>query len=251
MDVNVLRAYPNAQTGEHITDTYLAYLEDEYRSDLKRMLFATSLCSDDVNVSTDFRRVLKRPFTMGGLGGIPFTGYTGMVAFAHHIPDGGDAFIMYGPHIGITEDGQLGKMRRRGQAHETSSCGALQLALARIKDGTQSPFSSEDPVLDYQQLLLEELLSSHREQILMANDPIKEVTDITYTIIHEKILKLVMLAREEFNCERLFALGGIIVNTAPDMSDYVDVKHFEVFHMDDLKEKKPVSILRNENFKRI
>lgn len=251
MDVNLLRAYPNAQTGEHVTDTYLAYLEDEYQSDLRQMLFATSLCSDDVNVSTDFRRVLKRPFTMGGLGGIPFTGYTGMVAFAHHVPDDGDAFILYGPHIGITDNGELGRMRRRGQMHETSSCGALQLALARIKDGTQSPFSLEDPVLDYQQMILEELLSPYREQILHAEVPIKEVTELIYIIIHKKILQLVMLAKEEFNCKRLFALGGIIINTSPEMSDYVDVKHFEVFQMDDLKEKKPVSILRNENFKRI
>lgn len=84
----VNKHYPNAKTGAEITDSYLALLETEYKSDLKKMLFATSVCSDDVNVSTDFRKVLSRPFTMGGLGGLPFSGFTGMVAFSHHIPMG-------------------------------------------------------------------------------------------------------------------------------------------------------------------
>jgi hypothetical protein len=75
--------YPNAKSGDDITESYLTLLEKEYNSDLRKMLFATSVCSDDVNVSTDFRRVLSRPFTMGGLGGLPYSGFTGMVAFSH------------------------------------------------------------------------------------------------------------------------------------------------------------------------
>ncbi|MEP2239145.1 MAG: hypothetical protein ABJI22_12345 [Maribacter sp.] len=55
--------YPSAKTGDEITESYLSLLETEYKSDLKKMLFATSVCSDDVNVSTDFRKVLSRPFT--------------------------------------------------------------------------------------------------------------------------------------------------------------------------------------------
>ncbi|MDR7211439.1 hypothetical protein [Flavobacterium piscis] len=67
MNQFVLNEYPNAATGESVTNKYLYFLEKEYQSDLKKMLFATSLCSDDVNVSADFRKVLARPFTMGGL----------------------------------------------------------------------------------------------------------------------------------------------------------------------------------------
>ena len=100
MDISSLvnKEYPGAKTGEEVTETYLNLIEKEYQSDLSKMLFATSVCSDDVNVSTDFRRVLSRPFTMGGLGGLPYSGFTGMVAYSHHIPDGGDAFILWSPY---------------------------------------------------------------------------------------------------------------------------------------------------------
>lgn len=108
--------YPNTETGSHITEKYLLCLSDHYKEDLKKMLFATSLCADAINVSTDFRSVLTRPFSLGVLGGILFARFTGMVAFSHHIPDNGSAFIFYGPHIGITDEGEPGKMRRPGQA---------------------------------------------------------------------------------------------------------------------------------------
>lgn len=245
----VLNEYPNAQTGDIVTEKYLGFLADEYKSDLKRMLFATSLCSDDVNVSTDFRRVLARPFTMGGLGGLPFTGYTGMVAFAHHIPDGGDAFIFYGPHIGITEAGELGRMRRQGQAHITNSCGALMLALERLRNEDKSPLSGDADYLDYQQIQLEEVLKPFKDQILSADNPAKEITDATYRVIHKRIRKLAGMAKTEFACERLFLLGGVIINTDPDTPDFVDVRNFDVFSIADLEEIKPVSILSSEAFK--
>ncbi len=248
MEINVLREYPNAQTGEHVTEKYLGFLADEYKSNLRKMLFATSLCSDDVNVSTDFRRVLQRPFTMGGLGGLPFTGYTGMVAFAHHIPDGGDGFIFYGPHIGITEAGELGRMRRQGQKHLTNSCGALMLALERFKDGSGSPLS-DTPFLDYQQMQLEESLLPFKDEILESENPAKAITDATYKVIHRRIRKLAGLAKSEFACDRLFLLGGVIINTHPEAPDYVDVRHFEVSNINDLEEIKPQSILNSEAFK--
>jgi hypothetical protein len=248
MDDLILREYPQALTGEFVTEKYLSFLAGEYQSDLSRMLFATSLCSDDVNISTDFRRVLKRPFTMGGLGGVPFSGYTGMVAFAHHIPDGGDAFIFYGPHIGISDSGQPGRMRRRGQVRETNSCGALMLAVERLRNDSQSPHLSNDPALDYQQIQLEAFLLPHRQEILSSESPIKSATDLIYRIIHRQIHKLVSLSKIEFTCHRLFVLGGVIINTSPDIPDYVDVRHFNVYSIDDIKEDKPFSILKSEAF---
>ena len=49
--------------------------------------WSSDVCSSDLT----FFNVLFGPFIMGGLGGIPFSGQTGMTAFAHHIPDGGSA----------------------------------------------------------------------------------------------------------------------------------------------------------------
>jgi hypothetical protein len=247
-EYHVLKEYPNAMAGSDVTDKYLGFLSDEFKSDLNKMLFATSVCSDDVNVSTDFRRVLKRPFSMGGLGGLPFAGYTGMVAFAHHIPDGGDGFVFYGPHIGITSDGRLGRMIRQGQSHETNSCGALMLALDRMKNGGHSPLIDNDK-LDIEQIHLEEALLPFKDRILAADNQAKEVTEVAMEVIHRRIKKLSGMAKKEFHCKRIFCLGGVIINTDPGEPDYVDVRHFSMYNVEDLEEIYPISLLESEAFK--
>lgn len=237
IDALVKKEYPNARTGEEVTETYLGFLEDEYRADLKKMLFATSLCSDDINVSTDFRKVLSRPFTMGGLGGLPYAGFTGMVAYGHHIPDSGDAFIFYGPHIGMTDIGKLGKMRRPGQASESNSCGALMLALNRISQ-VEDTWVPQNVEYDYQQTLLERTVMPFKHEIVSSDNPIKAITDVTYRNINRQIHFLVERARDEFRTDRVFLLGGVIINTSPDHHDYVDIRTFE---MVEVKNHHPVT----------
>ena len=163
--------FPNAKDAKDTSIHFLGRMQIEHKIDISKVLMATSVCSDDINVpSTTFFNVLFGPFIMGGLGGIPFAGQTGMTAFAHHIPDGGSAFIFYGPHIGITLDGELGKMYRPRQEETGNSCGALMLALDRLKDGNYKPILNED---DYQQMRLEESLLSYREEILDSDNPQK------------------------------------------------------------------------------
>ena len=54
-------------------------------------LYATSLCSDEVNrpLEETFYGVYGEHFNMGGLAGFPFAGVTGFGAMASHVPDGG------------------------------------------------------------------------------------------------------------------------------------------------------------------
>ncbi len=56
-------------------------------------LFAQSVCPDEINHEADglpelLAKELGAKFHMGGLGGVPFTGQTGFVAYSHHVPDG-------------------------------------------------------------------------------------------------------------------------------------------------------------------
>ncbi len=245
--------YPNAKTGEEITETYLGLLHREYDANLKKMLFATSLCSDDVNVSTDFRRVLHRPFSMGGLGGFPYAGLTGMVAFSHHVPDGGDAFIFYGPHIGMTDEGVLGQMRRNGQKRLTNSCGALMLALHRFQqeENGMEVYVPHNVEYDYQQVLLERTLMPFKGKILASENPKKAITDFSYYKINLQINQLVKMAIREFNCEKIFLLGGVIINTSEEFHDYVDIRNFEVIHTGQHEAFVPDSILETEAFKNL
>lgn len=224
--------FPNAMDAKDTSIHYLGKMQIEHGLDVSKVLMATSVCSDDINVpSTTFFNVLFGPFIMGGLGGIPFVGQTGMTAFAHHIPDEGSAFIFYGPHIGVTLEGQLGKMYRPRQENKGNSCGALMLALDRLQDSSYRPVMSDD---DHQQMKLEESLLPYREDIMASDNPQKAITEATYKIIDKKIHEHIKTCKAEFPVDKVTLLGGIIINTDYGLDDYFDARNFEVINLSEL-----------------
>ncbi len=224
--------FPNAMDAKDTSIQYLGKMQIEHKLDISKVLMATSVCSDDINVpSTTFFNVLFGPFVMGGLGGLPFAGQTGMTAFAHHIPDAGSAFIFYGPHIGVTLEGDLGKMYRPRQEETGNSCGALMLALDRFQDSSYAPVISDD---DYQQMKLEESLLPYQAKILSSDNQAKAITEATYEIINKKIYDHLKTCKDEFHVDRVTLLGGIIINTDYGLDDYFDARNFEVIDIKDL-----------------
>jgi hypothetical protein len=93
----VRKYYSNALTTIDTVNRTIDYLEDELDLEPSQVMLADSICSDDVNSIQYPTRTqeLLGPFKMGGLDGYPFTGLTGMGAFASHIPDNGAVFIYY------------------------------------------------------------------------------------------------------------------------------------------------------------
>lgn len=224
--------FPNAMDAKDTSIQYLGKMQIEHKIDISKVLMATSVCSDDINIpSTSFFNVLFGPFIMGGLGGLPFAGRTGMTAFAHHIPDQGSAFIFYGPHIGVTLDGDMGKMYRPRQEETGNSCGALMLALSRFGDSNYKPVINDE---DYQQMKLEESLLPYREDILNSDNPQKAITEATYEIIDKKVHDHLKACKDEFHVDTVTLLGGIIINTDYGLDDYFDARNFEVIDVKSL-----------------
>ena len=222
--------FPDAKDAKDTSIHYLGKMQIEHNIDISKVLMATSVCSDDINIpSTTFYNVLFGPFVMGGLGGLPFSGQTGMTAFAHHIPDDGSAFIFYGPHIGVTLDGQLGKMYRPRQEETGNSCGALMLALDRLQDENYRPNKANDD--DYQQMMLEESLLPFRDKVVESSNQAKAITEATYEIINKKIHEHIETCKTEFHVNKVTLLGGIIINTDYGLDDYFDVRNFEVIDL--------------------
>ncbi len=208
---------------------FLGLLKQKHRFDISRMLMATSLCSDEVNNhGASFFNVLNGPFRMGGLGGFPFCGLTGTTAFAHHIPDGGSAFIFYGSHIGITNQGKLGEVWRPGQQKAGKSCGALMNALNRFGDAEYKPGFLEN---DFQQFFLEKTLIGQRDKILESAEPEWAITENAYLQIDKMIHENIHQTKKEFHVKRIALLGGIIINTDSGLDDYFIPKNFEVMLM--------------------
>ncbi|QTN39792.1 hypothetical protein HZ996_11770 [Cryomorphaceae bacterium] len=228
----VKEVFPNARDAKDTSIHYLGKMQIEHELDVSKVLMATSVCSDDINVpSTTFFNVLFGPFVMGGLGGLPFVGQTGMTAFAHHIPDEGSAFIFYGPHIGITLEGELGKMYRPRMEETGNSCGALMLALSRFQDSDYTPVISEH---DYQQMKLEESLIPYRDEIVSSDNQAKAITEATYKIIDQKIHEHLATCKDQFHVDKVTLLGGIIINTDYGLDDYFDARNFEVIELANL-----------------
>lgn len=228
-DQIIKKHFPNAMDFKDTSIHYLGKMKHENGIDISKVLMATSVCSDDINIpSTSFCNVLFGPFIMGGLGGFPFSGTTGMSAFAHHIPDEGTAFIFYGPHVGITHEGELGKMHRPRQEKPGNSCGALMLALNRFKNPNYTPIKHND---DYQQITLEESLLPYKDEILKSVSPPRAITEAMYTIIDKKIHDYVLSCKDEFQVDKLVLLGGIFINTEYGLDDYFDARNFEIIEL--------------------
>ncbi|MFP4470886.1 MAG: hypothetical protein ACLFPE_09385 [Bacteroidales bacterium] len=228
-DKIVYRQFPMAMNSRDTSIHFLGLLKQKHHLDISRMLMATSFCADELNnENTSFFGVVNGPFMMGGLAGMPFTGVTGMKAFAHHIPEGGSAMIFYGAHIGITHEGELGKAWRPGQQSAGASCGALMNALGHLSDDSYRPGDGED---DHQMYFIEKKLLPHREEIIRAENPKLRITEITFELIDRQIHEYLEKARAEFNIKKLALLGGIIINTGYGIDDYFVPKNFEVLLM--------------------
>ncbi len=226
MQTTIPKHFPDAI---RITDLETRIITDlvERKLDLKSTIWATSFCSDEVNnMFSPFYDLFAGPgpFQLGGISGLPFAGITGMNAFLSHAPSHGAVLILYGPHIGISEDGSLGEVNRQNQFASSTCCGSLVSALDTLKDNLQT--SLDDP-LDYQQARVIQHLHNHRNEILESDYPLKEATDFTYEAIQIKLHKILDAVKPNLNDIKLYLIGGVVVNTDWMMEDYFEIKNIE------------------------
>lgn len=190
-------------------------------------VLAESSCPDELNhdhsnhdVSQLMENRWGEVFHLGGLAGIPFTGKTGWGAFSHHVPDDGSILVIFAPHVGLTEDGTVGKVHRPGQDHATSACGAAVGAYNAIKaDDTSRPQSPDVTSNDYQQQFIMHALADKVKEIDLAfsdsNKRQEELARAVYDIAHEFLNDIV-----DFKWmgpkSKLVVLGGLMINLDGD-----------------------------------
>lgn len=149
---SLIKNFPKAEfTAEVFRKINLATLSLGCTS--QNTLFASSVCSDEINhhpnsLNRKLADFFGGCFYMGGLGGLPFVGKTGFKAYSHHVPDNGNVFILFAPHIGFAEDGLVGKIQRANQSHLDSACGAAIGGYNTLKNAlipsTEPPKFAED-----------------------------------------------------------------------------------------------------------
>lgn len=172
--------YPNAITTIDAVNKIIDYLENELNTEPSDVMYADSICSDDVN-SIQYPARAKEflgPFKLGGLDGFPFGGLTGMAAFASHVPDHGAVFIYYGPHIGISKSGAIGEIQRHGQSKNSGCCGAARGAVNKLSNGLIVEGRMDD--MDYQMNTIEQIVLAGKDRILNDLSPIFSATEVIY-----------------------------------------------------------------------
>lgn len=221
--------YPKAITTIDSVNKIIDFVEYELDLEPKQIMLADSVCSDDVNSIQYPARTQEflGPFKMGGLDGFPFTGLTGMGAFASHVPDEGAVFIYYGPHIGITKNGTIGEIHRIGQSKNSGCCGAAKGALGKLTNNQITEGNITE--LDYQMNTIEQILFKEKERVLNSETPLFEATEVMYEAIDKRINELV--DKTTYNCKFVILVGAILINSDSDMGSFTEVRRFDVIDL--------------------
>eukprot|EP00929_Paragymnodinium_shiwhaense_P073154 TRINITY_DN371_c0_g1_i3.p1 TRINITY_DN371_c0_g1~~TRINITY_DN371_c0_g1_i3.p1 ORF type:complete len:317 (-),score=76.83 TRINITY_DN371_c0_g1_i3:243-1193(-) len=191
-------------------------------------IYSESICADEIchdphqltDLLTDH---WSNVFTMGGIGGFAHGGPVALGAFKGHIPDGGNMFILYGPHVGISEDGKVGVTLRLGQNKDTTACGALMAVYNNcLKGATIDAYSPAD----LQARLIHQELCPRVDEISKAANPEAMLPRVAYDVVHKQIEG--MTKDLDLGTGSLVLLGGIMINTPLSMQDYFLPIHFSI-----------------------
>ncbi len=217
--------FPGAAPFYQVIDSCCGTLEKEYGMIMDKTIAAVSACPDELNnqVINKIEESFGYYFRLGGLSGYPFSGETGFNAFGDHIPDKGAAFIFFGPHTGIGPR-QLGFVHRHGQERDTLSCGAAIGAYNSLLEGADPNLFSED---DFQQSLVRKMLSKKLDKI-PALQPVPFIMEILLDESYAFIVRQSQRIKEKYGAEKIFLMGAFILNTPPDMPDFLQLKCLEV-----------------------
>jgi hypothetical protein len=225
----VRQHYPNATTTTDAVLKMFAILQAEYNLEPCQLMHADSICSDDVNAMEypPEAHAMLGPFGMGGLNGFPFTGLTGMSAFAHHVPEDGAVFVYYAPHIGLTRAGKVGEINRVGQSQPSACCGAAKAALSKLLNDEIQPGHVTE--LDYQFNTIEQIFYRQKDRITQAATPLITATAVMYEAITERINLLA--EKTSYPCQHLILMGGILINGDHDLGSFNACQRFDVIDL--------------------
>jgi hypothetical protein len=192
-------------------------------------LLATSLCSDEVakRLIDDFASVYGGNYNLGGLAGFPFAGNMGFQTMSSHIPDGGSCLLVYGPHVGITRDGTVGKVEREGVAVDAICCMSAITACNQVT-GVSSRMSEMEKFTDLQQGAVQNLLTPLAERLQASDYPMLE---LPYSIFESQNRLVEEVVSEGIGGVKeggIVLLGGVQINTGPTTLDYFHPLRFDL-----------------------
>ncbi|CAK0795713.1 unnamed protein product [Prorocentrum cordatum] len=220
--------FPGALPGEAVHRRSMQVLL-KYGFTSENTLLGTSFCPDEINNQSDCMAVYLQDywgevFPMGGISGTPFTGKTGFGAFSSHVADEGNILVAFGPHVGISEDGEVGKIPRKGQAKISSACGAVIGAYNACQSGWTED-STDEESYDMQMDFCKRQIAPHSEAISRTENPMAALSHQSYYMVKDSMMQSV---NTKFGNGYLCLLGGIQINLPPGIPDHFYPVTFEL-----------------------
>jgi len=222
--------FPDAISNDELETSAVKILAEKgYNGE--NTLLATSLCADELarRLEDDFVKAYGNNFNLGGLSGFPFAGNTGFGAMSGHIPDDGYCLIVYGPHVGVSADGTVGKVEREGIELVDNCCGSAIAAsnyLKGITDGGAVITTKIQEFTDFQQRAVQELILPHGKRLSDAEDRMVELPYALYES-QDMLMREIVKKGASGTKKGLALLGGIQINTGPDTMDYFHPLRFD------------------------
>uniref|UniRef100_A0A7S0FXW9 Limiting CO2-inducible protein B/C beta carbonyic anhydrase domain-containing protein n=1 Tax=Pyrodinium bahamense TaxID=73915 RepID=A0A7S0FXW9_9DINO len=216
-------SFPGAMKGADVMSKLLDAVK-AYGLTRDNTIYGQSICADEINsdpghLTTLLTQYYGRTFPMGGIGGAPYVGKTGFMAFSHHVPDNGHVLIVFGPHIGFSPSGEPGKFLRKGQAAVSTSCGAVIAAYNQITSGVNMP---ADPV-DMEQSWLRAQLKQYCPEVAQSSNSMVDLVMKAYQAVEEEMFAIV---NTDYGPGKLILLGGIQINMPYPLPGYFMPLHF-------------------------
>mmetsp|Transcript_17235 Transcript_17235/g.36361 ORF Transcript_17235/g.36361 Transcript_17235/m.36361 type:complete len:354 (+) Transcript_17235:42-1103(+) len=207
---------------------------------VENILLTQSVCPDEINhehgdITDLFIENIGggKVFHLGGLAGVPFTGKTGFGAYSAHVAEGGHAFVLQAPHIGMSDELQLGKYSREGQSSAGSACGAAVGAMCHCAAGNPMP-DLAGATDDYQMnFLIHEIGKRMGALQGIADENAKQAELARQTSdIGRGMLNQILSTNFGDESSMLFVFTGIQINMPFDFEDYFQPLSFEVWKKD-------------------
>ena len=229
-----------------------------------------SVCPDEINrlhcrrtIELALQDVFDGEFHLGNLAAYPIGGITGISAASHHVPDRmeggriveeGNLIFFVSPHVGVTigqvqVEGELltasvdggieyGKVRRPGQEHDTSCCGAMMALMEHapeLLDETRVAGLTGNRLDIAKGILFTELVENHRQDVAEllelpgVNERVIALAKINYELVAGVIKDEIsrFIDSDPFH-GHIAMIGGITVNAGD--KDYFVSREIEFIH---------------------
>jgi hypothetical protein len=236
--------YPNAVFAETWGTYTTGFIASQgYSSD--NIIYAEGICSDDVDGPTftginnigefpESMNTFLGPFMSGGLAGYPFVGSVGLGAWASHVTNTGTLFISSMPHIGITEDGDVGYMYRRGQGtYLSNTCGAVAGAIGWVTSFNDAPvYTGFTDGGNYEFFVLTDILWPYKSTLtgMTYGEQMKFATDAIRDAAEQFIIANLPASVTAQTSNDVYFCNGIFINTDDGSEAYVDINRFKRYN---------------------